>query len=122
MKRKKRVLIIDDDRDLLELLAYRMEVNNFEVLTASSGPDALSKSKTSPDVILMDIMMPENSEGYSILTKLKMDERTKDIPVIFLTRKVEDREKALKKGCAYFITKPFEAKDLLEKIRLVTAP
>jgi len=116
MSAKKKILIVDDEPDMLMCLKIRLEANNFEVLKASNEEEALKQAKNKPDAILLDIMMPSGSEGYSVFSKFKINASTKDIPVIFLTRKTEDREKALEVGGSYFVIKPYEPKELLEKI------
>lgn len=118
MDRKRKILIVDDELDLLTCLKVRLEASNFEVIAASSKDEALKEAEKGPDVILLDIMMPEGSEGYWIFSNLKSNILTRDIPVIFLSRKTEDREKVLGIGASYFLIKPFESKELLEKIAL----
>lgn len=114
----KKILLIDDDSDILEILKYRLVANDFEVRCVTSATEAISEAENRPDLIILDIMMPSNGEGLSLFSKLRIDEITKDIPVIFLSRKVEEREKTLKMGANYFIEKPFDAKELLDKIHL----
>lgn len=120
MSARRKILIIDDDADLVELLKCRMEACNFEVLTAMDRDQALELAQRRPDVILLDVIMPTDDEGYSVFADLKLSETTKHIPVIVVTRKTEDREKILKMGAKYFVAKPFDGKDLLEKINSLT--
>lgn len=117
MADKKKILIVDDNADLQMLLALRLNAaNGFEVLSAPEE-DAMRQAEKSPDAIILDVMLPEKEEGYAVFSRLKMNEITKDIPIIFLTRKTEDRKRSLEMGGSYFVTKPFESKDLPEKIQ-----
>lgn len=114
----KKILIIDDETELLELLSFRLSVNKFEVITAKNREEALSAIEKRPDLIILDIMMPDDSQGYEIFSDIKMLEGAEGVPVIFLSRRVEDRERALEMGGSYFISKPYDGKDLVEKIHL----
>ncbi|MCK4883032.1 MAG: response regulator, partial [Candidatus Omnitrophica bacterium] len=82
---KKKILIVDDEADLVELIKIRLEANNYEVITANSGLEGLSKATSEvPDLIVLDIGMAE-MDGYTALQKLREEEITKEIPVIMLT-------------------------------------
>lgn len=118
MNKNKKILIVDDEPDMLEVLRARLEPNGFKVLTAGNAKEAYELAEELPDVIILDIMMTSAEEGYSIFAWLKFNELTKDIPIIFLTCKIEDRNKTLNIGASYFITKPYESSELLEKIHL----
>lgn len=84
-KRKRRILIIDDDADFLDLLRYRFERENCEYITAGDGEEGLSKAKTFlPDLIMVDIKMPR-MDGYSFVRELKREEATSNIPIVVLT-------------------------------------
>lgn len=114
----KKILIIDDDVELLELLSLRLSSSEFEIVTARDRKEAIKAIGEGPDLVLLDIMMPCNGEGYEIYSELKFSEMARDVPVIFLSRKIEDREKALEIGGSYFIPKPYDGKELVEKIHL----
>lgn len=114
----KKILIVDDDPYILMSLDFLMKKNKFEVLVARNGTEALDQIKSNqPDIILLDIMMPD-VDGYEICTKVKTNEKTKDIIVIFMSAKTRDTDiqKGLDLGAALYITKPFSTRDLLEKV------
>jgi DNA-binding response OmpR family regulator len=116
-----KILIADDDRDILMLLASRLRANNYEVVTALDCSQAIKKAYSEkPDLILMDIRMPMVG-GMRAFSNLKMYSRTENIPVIFITaypgKEVE--QEAREMGAADFIAKPFETNQLLLKIRKV---
>jgi len=116
---KKRILVVDDEKDFVEMLQIRLEANGYEVIPAYDGIQcvALAKGKK-PDLILLDIMMPAGS-GYLVCKKLKMDPLTWSIPVIFLTAKgrPDDVVEAYLVGAKYYLTKPYEPKVLLETVK-----
>ena len=115
---KKKVLIVDDEVDFLEMLKIRLEANNYEVITAANGEDALDKVKSQkPDAVLLDIMMPE-VDGYRVKARLAEDRQTAGIPVIFLTAKgfISDKVAGLSLGVDDYIVKPFEPEELLARI------
>ncbi|MGB4852044.1 MAG: response regulator [Ignavibacteria bacterium] len=84
---KKKILVVDDEKDIVDILKYNLErENEFEVITASNGKEALEAAQSLPDLILLDIMMPELN-GFEVCKRLKNDKLTSGIPVIFLTAK-----------------------------------
>jgi DNA-binding response OmpR family regulator len=115
----KKILLIDDDVKILKLVEIRLKAYGFEVVSAASGTQGLEKAKSEgPDVILLDIMMPD-MDGYEVMEKLKKDEDTKAIPVIMLTakREIDDIVKSMSGyGAVGYISKPFSAPELLKKI------
>jgi DNA-binding response OmpR family regulator len=116
---KKRILIVDDENDILIVLRFRLEANNYEVLTASDGQEGLNKARTEkPDLIILDLMLPK-LDGYKVCRMLKFDESYKSIPIIMFTAKVQQKDEELGKemGADAYVTKPFEPEILLEKIR-----
>ncbi|MDY6864046.1 MAG: response regulator [Thermodesulfobacteriota bacterium] len=115
----KRVLIVEDEKDIQELLQARLESEEFECLLAKDGEEALQKArKEMPDLILLDIMLPK-MDGYKVCRLLKFDEKYKHIPIIMLTAKTQeaDRLMGLETGADEYVLKPFEWKDLLIIIR-----
>lgn len=128
MSRKKKILAVDDESDLLLILKTALSSEGYEVLTAMNGPDALALAQQQlPDLIILDIMMPQMS-GFEVLHELRENGATESIPVIMLTG-LSEREKireALDSGINYYIVKPFEFHDLVSKIRIAienaTAP
>lgn len=117
----KKILIADDDVDMLILIASRLKANNYEVIVAKDGIQAIAEThKNKPDLIILDINMPAGS-GISVFDNLRMTNDTLTIPVIFITgySSEEMRYKAMEMGAADYITKPFNSEDLLSKIKKV---
>ncbi len=115
----KKILIVDDEPDIVKLVSLRLKLQGYEVATASGGVEGLQKAKDEPpDLILLDVKMPD-MDGYQIMQKLKEDGRTRSIPIIMLTGQsnIEDVAKAVQSGAVDYIVKPFESIVLLEKIR-----
>ncbi|MFA5320607.1 MAG: response regulator [Candidatus Omnitrophota bacterium] len=114
----KKVLLVDDEPELLEMVKMRLEANNFEVITASDGQDALGiVRRVRPDIVILDIMLPK-LDGFKVCRMFKFDDKYKSIPVILLTARVRetDRKTASEVGADAFITKPFEPQALLSNI------
>ena len=115
----KKILIVDDEAELVGLVKIRLEAVGYEVLKAFDGQEGLDKAKLEkPDLILLDVMMPK-MDGYKVCGLLKMDARFKKIPIILFSAKAqkEDVELAKEVGADLYITKPFEAPILLAKIK-----
>lgn len=112
----KRILIIDDEPHIVKTIKDRLEFAGYTVITAYDGEEGLKKvNEEKPDLILLDILMPK-MDGYNFLRALKLDENIKDIPVIILTAKAQMKELFVPEGILNYITKPFDQKELLEKI------
>lgn len=114
----KKILVIDDEPELVKAVKIRLESNGYEVETAYDGPTGLEKTKEfKPDLILLDIIMP-GMNGYEVSKKLKAEPDTKDIPIIIFTasQQRELEEKCKEVGVTDFITKPFETSDLLNMV------
>ncbi len=113
------VLAVDDTEDNLFLLTHVLS-DLYQIRTASNGTEALKEvaSDPLPDIILLDIMMP-GMDGYEVITRIKSDDRTRDVPVIFLTAKADAKteKKGLELGAADFITKPINPDILLARVR-----
>jgi signal transduction histidine kinase len=113
------ILIVDDTPDNLRLLAGMLTEQGYKVRPAPSGEWALTSiQKELPDVILLDIIMPE-MDGYEVCRRLKADERTRDIPVIFISAldEVVDKVTAFSMGGVDYITKPFQLEEVLARVR-----
>ncbi len=114
----KRILICDDDPAILRVLQVNLEVEGYETLLAHHGEEALEVANAEhPDLIILDIMMPR-LDGYQTCERLKADEATKDIPVVFLSAKAQqsDIEKGKSFGVSEYLTKPFDPNDLLDVV------
>ena len=119
--KRSKILLVDDEIDTLLPLKRTLEVEDYIVIGAGNGPEALIKAKTEiPDIILLDLMMPE-MDGYEVCEKLKKDPITKNIPVIMLTAKdaVRDKVKGLDIGADDYVTKPFNLNELKARIKSV---
>ena len=116
-----KILIVDDEIDTLLPLKRSLEVEDYMVVGASNGHEALMKARTDiPDLILLDLMMPE-MDGYEVCAQLKKNALTKNIPVIILTAKdaVRDKVKGLDIGADDYVTKPFNLNELKARIKSV---
>lgn len=117
MERKK-ILVIDDEADLVEMVALRLEANNFEVIKAFDGSAGLEMARNElPDLIVLDLMLPK-IDGYKVCRMLKFDEKYKHIPIILFTAKTQDANKKIGEdvGADAYVTKPFDSNELLSKI------
>ncbi len=113
------VLVIDDERDLLELIAHHLKGAGFEVLTAARGAEgARLAAERHPDLILLDIMLPD-VQGTDILRRLRQDQATASIPVIFLTARGEevDRVVGFELGAEDYVVKPFSPRELTLRVK-----
>jgi two-component system, OmpR family, alkaline phosphatase synthesis response regulator PhoP len=115
----KKILIVDDEVDLVETVRFPLEMEGYHVLVSYNGEDALNQArKENPDLILLDLMLPK-LDGYKVCRLLKFDDRYKHIPILMLTAKTQEKDKALgmETGANEYITKPFEMDDLLKKVK-----
>ncbi len=118
---KEKILIVDDEKDLVELVKYHIEKGGYKALVAGSGGEALDlAAKQNPALIILDIMLP-GFDGYEVCRILKRNENTKNIPVIMLTAKMqeEDTLTGLKAGADDYLTKPFSPKILMARVETV---
>jgi len=122
-EQRQKILVVDDNQDLVMAVAIVLEGQQYEVKTALNGPGALKVAdQFLPDLIILDIMMP-GMDGSEVLSNLKLNSRTKDIPVIMLTalNEMKDVEKHFVGGAASYIIKPYSNARLLEAVRAVFA-
>lgn len=118
---QEKILVVEDEEDVLELVSFNLEKGGFLVETAMSGQDAINKAQSlSPDLVLLDLMIPE-IDGLEVCKTLKKDAATETIPVVMLTAKgtEEDIVTGLEMGADDYITKPFSPRVLLARIRAV---
>ncbi|MCS7286612.1 MAG: response regulator [Anaerolineae bacterium] len=122
MGERKRILCIEDEPEMIELIRIILEKKGFEVKGAVGGKEGLEKARSEkPDLILLDLMMPE-MDGWEVYRQLKSDEELKDIPVIIVTARSQNIDKILGLHIAKvddYITKPFGPSDLVESIKRV---
>jgi DNA-binding response OmpR family regulator len=116
---KKRVLIVDDEPDIVESVKFSLELENIECLEAYDGEEALLKAKKEkPDLIILDIMLPKIN-GYKIARLFKFDQEYKNIPIIMLTARTQENDVKLgeKTGADKYITKPFDMDLLINAVK-----
>jgi DNA-binding response OmpR family regulator len=119
----KKILIVDDEPNIVMTLEYTFKKNNFEVFIARDGVEALEiLKKEFPDVIILDVMMPL-VDGFETLEQIKKDEKLNHCKVIFLSAKNKDSdvEKGIALGADAYLTKPFSIKKVVEKVNELTA-
>ena len=115
------VLVIDDDPVILELLRVNFEIEGFDVICAADGEEGLKRAQADqPDVVISDIMMPRR-DGLQLLTDLKGDPLTENLPVILLSAKAQKSEvqQGLDMGADDYITKPFDPLELIDRLNAV---
>jgi len=116
---KPRILIVDDEPDLLTVLRFGLESEGFEVVQASDGEQGLALARqTLPDLMILDLMLPR-MDGYKVCRALKFDERYKRIPIFILSARSgdTDRRLALELGADEVHTKPYDMRALVERVR-----
>ncbi len=117
----KKVLIVEDERDLAELLAYNMEKEGYQPMTAASGAEGLETARRElPDMILLDLMLP-GMMGTEVCSVLRHNEKTRMIPVLMLTARGDeiDRVVGFEMGADDYIVKPFSMRELMLRIRAI---
>ena len=115
------VLVVDDERDILELVKYNLDKEGYQVTTVASGEDALLATRSRmPDLIVLDLMLP-GVDGLEVCRRLKADPRTSGIPIVMLTAKGDEADvvTGLELGAADYVTKPFSPRVLTARIRAV---
>lgn len=118
---KERILVVDDEEDILELIRFNLVKEGYQVLTAPTGEEALDQAKQgASDLILLDLMLP-GLDGLDVCRRLKSNSDTSRIPIIMLTAKTEDADivTGLELGADDYITKPFSPRVLLARLRAV---
>ncbi len=113
-----KILIVDDEKDIVETLAFMLKQKGFEIISAYDGEEGLKLAKeANPDLIILDVMMPKIN-GYKICRLLKFDSRYKNIPIIMVTARSQAQDIAIgeETGADEYITKPFEFNDLFRCI------
>ncbi len=116
-----KVLVVDDEEHIVELIKFNLENNGYDVITAFDGKQALEKAKEEmPDLIILDLMLPI-IDGIDVCKKIKNNDGTENIPIIMLTAKSEEADKVigLEIGADDYMTKPFSVRELMARIKAV---
>jgi two-component system, OmpR family, phosphate regulon response regulator PhoB len=116
---KTKVLVIEDDRALAEVLSYNLKASGYEVLVATDGQDGLLQAQIkSPDIVILDLMLPV-IDGLDVCRRLRADASTKELLIVMLTAKAEESDELIgfSLGADDYVTKPFSVKVLLERIK-----
>ena len=123
MAAKKKILIVDDEKQLVSLVRLHMEMSGYEVLSASDGEEALAVAKRDkPDLMILDLMLPK-IDGWEVCKRLRTESKAGNIPVIMLTARseTEDKLKGFECGADDYITKPFSPRELVARVKRVLA-
>ncbi|MBU1726631.1 MAG: response regulator transcription factor [Candidatus Omnitrophica bacterium] len=118
---KEKILIVDDEKDIVRMLDYNLKKEGYRTVTAADGEDALeSVKKERPDLIILDLMLPR-IDGLEVCKILKKDSKTASTPVIMLTAKAQESDKivGLELGADDYVTKPFSPREMVARIRAV---
>ncbi|MGH7545450.1 MAG: response regulator transcription factor, partial [Gemmatimonadota bacterium] len=119
--RSARILVVEDEPDIAALVAYQLAQAGHQVRTSASGPDAIRAVETDPpDLVVLDLMLPEMS-GLDVLRTLRGRKETKELPVVVLTarREEEDRVRGLELGADDYVSKPFSPRELVLRVEAV---
>jgi len=117
----KRILVAEDDPNILRQIEFNLQSNGYVIETAQTGADALKQLMTNkPDLLITDIMMPE-MDGYELVSSLRSDEQLADLPVIMLTARTQDEDVAqgYNSGTDLYLTKPFNPTELLAFVQRI---
>jgi len=117
----KKILVVDDEKDILDLVSYNLAKEGYEIETSTDGEDALKRVKAENyDLIVLDLMMP-GIDGMELCRVLKSNEKTESIPIIMLTAKSEELDKVLglEMGADDYVTKPFSPRELIARVKAV---
>jgi DNA-binding response OmpR family regulator len=115
----KKVLIVEDEVDLVETIRFLLEREGYRVLISGDGEDGLHQARReSPDLIILDIMLPK-LDGYKVCGQLKSDKRYKQIPILMLTARAQQKDRVLgmEAGADEYIIKPFDLAAFIEKVK-----
>jgi two-component system phosphate regulon response regulator PhoB len=115
------VLVVDDERDILELVKYNLDKEGYQVTVVTTGEDALAAARTKlPDIVILDLMLP-GVDGLEVCRRLKADPKTRTIPIVMLTAKGDEADvvTGLELGASDYVTKPFSPRVLTARIKAV---
>ncbi len=115
----KKILIVDDEADIIEILQFVLEAQGYKCITAFDGEEGLKLAKEEkPDLIILDVMMPKIN-GYKISRLLKFDEKYKNIPILMITARSQEEDRIIgeETGADEYITKPFKVEEVVAKVK-----
>ncbi len=118
---RKRILVVDDDAELVELLSFNLRGAGYSVGTANDGIEALKKARSlRPDLVVLDLMLPE-LDGFAVCETLRRDAELSSVPIVMLTAMSSQlaRLNGYESGATVYLTKPFSPKDLVNRIQIV---
>jgi len=121
MTMKEKILIVEDEKDIVKMLEYNLKKEGFKTLVAHDGEDAIDAANTKfPDLILLDLMLP-GLDGFEVCKTLKAERKTASVPIIMLTAKSQESDKVvgLELGADDYVTKPFSPRELIARIKAV---
>ena len=113
-----KILIVDDEKDILELLKYNFTREGYNVITATNGLAALDKLSQNPDLVILDVMMPQ-MDGYEVCKQIKANEKFKNTPILFLTARTSEADeiRGLNLGASDFIPKPISINKIMARVK-----
>jgi DNA-binding response OmpR family regulator len=111
-----RVLVVDDDGEVSQCLGVRLRAAGYEVVSAMDGEAGMIAAlEHHPDAVVLDVRMPKK-DGLAVLRELRRHEFTREVPIVMLSASISDQHRTLEAGASFFISKPYEAKDVLSAI------
>jgi two-component system alkaline phosphatase synthesis response regulator PhoP len=116
---RKKILIVDDEWDIVKAVTIRLQNNGYEVISALNWAQGVSMAhKEMPDLVILDVRMP-SGDGFSVVENLRQSDRTDRIPIIFLTGSPErnTEERAMRVGARFYIKKPYDSEELLDAVQ-----
>ncbi len=117
MSEQATVLLIEDDREILNVAALRLRAAGYATLAAADGEEGVRRAVSDhPDAIVLDVRMPKK-DGMTALVELQEQEETRHIPIVMLSASIVDQQRALEAGARFFLTKPYQGRDLLSAVR-----
>jgi len=120
----KKILLVEDERQLVKLVGRHLEKEGYEVLVAMDGEKALETVKQiTPDLVILDIVLPGSIGGYEVCSRLRMKESTASVPIVMFTSRGGDMDKAMGFQCGAndYVVKPYDPKVLLDKVQELLA-
>lgn len=117
----KKILVVDDEKNIVDLIHMNLERSGYQVIPAYTGKEAITKTiDLEPDLVLLDLMLPD-IDGFEVCRMIKLNEKTKDVPIIMITAKSEEADKVIGLGLGAddYVTKPFGIRELEARIKTV---